>query len=64
MGLRRGEIVTLDELMRGMAVASGNDACIAIAEHFGGVPQFVAMRPPRSLLHCFGVRQDTRCRLP
>jgi D-alanyl-D-alanine carboxypeptidase len=43
MGLRRGETVTLDDLMRGMAVASGNDACIAIAEHFGGVPQFVSM---------------------
>ena len=43
MGLRTGEVVTLDELMRGMAVASGNDACIAIAEHFGGVPHFVDM---------------------
>ncbi|HWQ07883.1 MAG TPA: D-alanyl-D-alanine carboxypeptidase family protein, partial [Holophaga sp.] len=43
MGLRRGEIVSLDELMRGMAVASGNDACIAIAEHFGGVLRFVDM---------------------
>jgi D-alanyl-D-alanine carboxypeptidase len=43
MNLRAGEIVSLDELMRGMAVASGNDACIAVAEHFGGIPQFVAM---------------------
>jgi D-alanyl-D-alanine carboxypeptidase len=43
MNLRRGEIVTLDELMRGMAVPSGNDACIAIAEHFGGIPHFVDM---------------------
>ena len=43
MGLRAGEVVTLDELMRGMAVASGNDACIAIAEHFGGIPRFVDM---------------------
>ncbi len=43
MGLRAGEVVTLDELMRGMAVASGNDACIAIAEHFGGVPRWVDM---------------------
>ncbi|MHC1710983.1 MAG: D-alanyl-D-alanine carboxypeptidase family protein [Solidesulfovibrio sp.] len=41
MNLKRGEVVTLDELMRGMAVASGNDACIAIAEHFGGIPAFV-----------------------
>lgn len=43
MNLRAGETVTLDELMRGMAVASGNDACIAIAEHFGGIRHFVAM---------------------
>jgi D-alanyl-D-alanine carboxypeptidase len=43
MGLRSGEVVTLEELMRGMAVASGNDACIAVAEHFGGVPRFVDM---------------------
>lgn len=43
MGLRQGETVTLDDLMRGMAVASGNDACVAIAEHFGGVRNFVAM---------------------
>jgi len=43
MGLRAGEVVTLEELMRGMAVASGNDACIAVAEHFGGVPHWVDM---------------------
>jgi D-alanyl-D-alanine carboxypeptidase/D-alanyl-D-alanine carboxypeptidase (penicillin-binding protein 5/6) len=43
MGLRSGETVSLDELMRGMAVASGNDACIAVAEHFGGVQNFVGM---------------------
>jgi D-alanyl-D-alanine carboxypeptidase len=41
MNLRAGEVVTLDELMRGMAVASGNDAAVAVAEHFGGVPQWV-----------------------
>ena len=43
MGLRAGEVVTLDDLMRGMAVASGNDACIAVAEHFGGIPRFVEL---------------------
>jgi len=43
MNLKAGETVTLDELMQGMAVASGNDACIAIAEHFGGIPHFVGM---------------------
>lgn len=41
MNLRAGETVTLDELMRGMAVASGNDAAVAVAEHFGGVPAWV-----------------------
>ncbi len=41
MNLRTGEVVTLDELMRGMAVASGNDAAVAVAEHFGGVPAWV-----------------------
>lgn len=41
MNLRAGEVVTLDELMRGMAVASGNDAAVAVAEHFGGVPAWV-----------------------
>ncbi|UJX40499.1 D-alanyl-D-alanine carboxypeptidase [Desulfovibrio sp. JY] len=41
MNLRAGETVTLDELMRGMAVASGNDAAVAVAEHFGGVSAWV-----------------------
>lgn len=51
MSLKTGETVSLDELMQGMAVASGNDACIAIAEHFGGIPHFVGMmnRKARSL---------------
>lgn len=43
MNLKAGETVSIDELLRGMAVASGNDACIAIAEHFGGIPKFVSM---------------------
>lgn len=43
MNLKAGEKVTIRELMDGMAVASGNDACIAIAEHFGGAPKFVGM---------------------
>jgi len=42
MRLRAGETVTIRELLDGMAVASGNDACIAIAEHLGGVDPFVA----------------------
>jgi D-alanyl-D-alanine carboxypeptidase len=42
MRLRAGETVTVRELLDGMAVASGNDACIAVAEHLGGVDAFVA----------------------
>ncbi|WP_448383708.1 serine hydrolase [Desulfosoma sp.] len=42
MGLRAGEKVPVAELIKGMAVASGNDACVAIAEHLcGSVEQFV-----------------------
>ncbi|MDH5527050.1 MAG: D-alanyl-D-alanine carboxypeptidase [Nitrospirota bacterium] len=42
MFLREGEQVTLRELAVGIAVASGNDACIAVAEHLAGTePEFV-----------------------
>lgn len=44
MGLSTGDRVSLDELLRGMAVASGNDASIAVAEYIGGSEQkFVNM---------------------
>ncbi len=36
MSLRHGERVTVNDLMHGMAIASGNDACIALAEHMAG----------------------------
>ncbi|MBR5882286.1 MAG: D-alanyl-D-alanine carboxypeptidase [Mailhella sp.] len=36
MFLRTGDIVTLDKLFYGMAVASGNDASTAVAEHIAG----------------------------
>ncbi|HOV86480.1 MAG TPA: serine hydrolase [Syntrophobacteraceae bacterium] len=43
MGLKAGRTVVLDELIKGMAVVSGNDACIAVAEHMSGsVEAFVA----------------------
>ena len=35
-GLRQGERDTLDKLFYGMAVASGNDASVAVAEHVAG----------------------------
>ncbi len=44
MGLRAGDIVTVAQLIRGMAIESGNDAAVAMAEYLGGsVENFVAM---------------------
>ncbi len=43
MGLKAGTRVPLEELIKGMAVVSGNDACVAAAEHISGsVDRFVA----------------------
>ncbi|MFW5897195.1 MAG: serine hydrolase [Bacillota bacterium] len=36
MFIEAGEEIPLDLLVQGIAVASGNDACIAVAEHLGG----------------------------
>lgn len=41
MYIRAGRQIPLEDLMKGMAIASGNDACVAVAEHFGGVDCFV-----------------------
>lgn len=42
MGLKTGHIVPVEELIKGMAVVSGNDACVAVAEHMAGsVEDFV-----------------------
>jgi D-alanyl-D-alanine carboxypeptidase (penicillin-binding protein 5/6) len=43
MYVQPGKQIPLQELMKGMAIVSGNDACVAVAEHFGGVRRFVAM---------------------
>lgn len=43
MGLRAGDRVSLDTLFRGMAIASGNDASVAVAEFFGGSEANFAM---------------------
>lgn len=44
MFLKQGETLTLDDLLEGMAVSSGNDASVATAEHIGGnVDNFVQM---------------------
>ncbi len=43
MGLRAHTRVSLEELIKGMAVVSGNDACVAVAEHISGsVERFVS----------------------
>ncbi len=34
--LDTGEQMTVDDLLKGIAVASGNDACVAVAEHLAG----------------------------
>ncbi|MES9996557.1 SPOR domain-containing protein [Desulfovibrio aminophilus] len=52
MDLYTGERVTVRELMKGIAVASANDGCVAIAEHMSGsVDNFVRLmnRKARSL---------------
>jgi len=36
MFLNVGERVKVDDLLKGVAIASGNDACIALAEHLSG----------------------------
>lgn len=47
--LAQGETLTLEEMLLGLMLASGNDAAVAIAEHIGGsVPQFVGMMNARA----------------
>ncbi|WP_437890506.1 serine-type D-Ala-D-Ala carboxypeptidase DacD [Phytobacter sp. V91] len=44
MFIKPGDRVTVHDLSRGLIVDSGNDACVALADHVaGGQPQFVAM---------------------
>lgn len=44
MFLEVGRKVSLDDLIKGIAVVSGNDACVAVAEHIAGtVESFVAL---------------------
>ena len=44
MNLGPGQIVTVEELMKGVAIASGNDAATALAEYVAGsASSFVRM---------------------
>ena len=57
--LKRGEVFTLEELMEAVAIASANDACVAIAEHIAGsTASFVDLMNERA--QSLGM-QDTRC---
>ena len=47
--LQSGETLTLEEMLLGLMLSSGNDAAVAIAEHIGGsVDGFVAMMNARA----------------
>ncbi|MDS0527858.1 D-alanyl-D-alanine carboxypeptidase [Clostridium sp. SHJSY1] len=49
MLLDTGEVRTLEELIKGVAIASGNDAAVAIAEYIGGTEgDFVALMNNRA----------------
>ena len=57
--LKQGEFFTLEELMEAVAIASANDACVAIAEHISGsTTGFVKLMNKRA--QSLGM-QDTRC---
>ena len=50
IGFQEGDRVTLDELLHGLLIYSGNDAAVAIAQHIGGsVDQFVEMMNQEAL---------------
>ena len=47
--LETNEIMTLNDLLKGIAVASANDACVAVAEHMcGSVETFVSLMNKRA----------------
>ena len=47
--LQLGETLTLEQMLKGLMLSSGNDAAVAIAEHIGGsVSQFAAMMNQRA----------------
>eukprot|EP00828_Plagiopyla_frontata_P024524 TRINITY_DN3130_c0_g1_i2.p1 TRINITY_DN3130_c0_g1~~TRINITY_DN3130_c0_g1_i2.p1 ORF type:complete len:419 (-),score=72.12 TRINITY_DN3130_c0_g1_i2:4-1260(-) len=49
MLLDTGEIRTVEELLKGVAIASGNDAAVALAEYLGGTEEdFVVMMNKRA----------------
>lgn len=50
VGLKAGEKITMEELLYGLMLRSGNDAAIAIAEHIGGsIEKFIKMMNDKAL---------------
>ncbi len=49
MYLKPGEIMTLEELVYGLMLVSGNDAAVAIAEYFGGIDAFVKLMNDKAI---------------
>ena len=49
MLLDTGEVRTVEEILKGVAIASGNDAAVAMAEYLGGTEEaFVEMMNKRA----------------
>lgn len=47
--LKEGEVLTMEELLYGMMLNSGNDACVAVAEHISGsVEKFAELMTRRA----------------
>ena len=44
MFLKVGERVKIEDLLKGVAIASGNDACVALAEHLSGSEEAFAAK--------------------
>ncbi len=67
--LKEGEQMTVDELLRAVAIASANDACTALGEHIAGSEEgFVKMMNDRAeelgmkntyFVNCSGLDDDT-----
>ncbi len=47
MGIEAGMRLTVEDLVHGMLLVSGNDAALALAGHFGGTARFVEMMNAR-----------------
>ena len=57
MGIQRGEILSLEALMHGLMMKSGNDAANTIAELVSGsIPQFISELNEYVRLGCFDTR--------